>query len=146
MSLLDLAHRDPIDWYIVFEEVDSASWWNIFLKSGYSHVYAIRWDGFNWIKVEPRLGYVDVNILLEPDALEIVHSKSVVILHTVVWRDCTRIRVPWGFGAINCVETMKSLLGIRAPFLWTPWQLSKYLRAQHGVTIETKEIRSSERA
>jgi len=139
LSLLDLAHKDPIDWFIVFEGVETESWWNRLLKPGYSHVYAFRWDGFNWIKVEPRIGYLDVDIMPQIDV-----SDCSDILHTVVWREIDRIRVPWGFGAINCVETMKALLGIRAPFIWTPWQLSKYLRAHHGKqTVSTKTDSSS---
>ncbi len=33
---------------------------------------------------------------------------------------------PWMFH--NCVGAVKAVLGIRAPWVWTPWQLYRHLR------------------
>lgn len=134
MSLLDTAHKSPTYWFIVFEEAETQAWWNRYLKDGYSHVYAIQWDGAHWIRVEPRIGFVDVEVLPYGDdcnIFDVVETDWSDILHVTAWRE-DRVRVPWIFGAVTCVEAIKSLLGIREQLILTPWQLAKYLRGIYG--------------
>ena len=71
----------PTRWYIVFCEAARRRWWDKLFRTrpGFSHVYALRWDGFNWILVNPHVAFTDVAIvplasenelrlLVEPDA------------------------------------------------------------------------------
>jgi hypothetical protein len=134
-TLLDLAKHNEITWYVIFTDSPRDYWWTRWLRPGYRHIYAIKWDGFNWIKLEPFTSYVDVSILpYGPGARihDVVNPKGNDILR--VTRYCERdwIRAPWIFGPMTCVEGIKALLGIRAIHIWTPWQLSNYLRKHYG--------------
>ena len=48
--------------------------------------------------------------------------------------DCAAVWRPRG--VFTCVSAIKHLLGMQAPFVWTPWQLYLYLKEQKdGRTI-----------
>ncbi len=106
------------------------SWWAKFFKKGFRHVYAIRWMGDYWIRLETYLGYSDVTILpYEGQSIEtIVDPQCSAILHVKQWRDMYTLRAPWVLGPITCVEQIKSLLGLGAFHIITPYQLYKYLK------------------
>ena len=137
-SLVDTWEKSFIDWYIVFEHGDMPYWWAKYLHSGFRHCYALRWDGFNWIAIYPKLGHTDVMVLdyVNHNDIENIHKDTncSVIIHVKVWRESTRIRSPWPT-AITCVEQIKALLGIRKWFLFTPYKLFNYLMEKHNGRI-----------
>ena len=45
-----------------------------------------------------------------------------------------RVRHPWILGLLTCVEGVKAVLGIRRPWILTPWQLARHLRRQQWVS------------
>jgi len=67
---------------------------------------------------------------LEEDIVRIVENMEIVGLCKVNFDhlDTDRIRLPWVFGPWTCVEQIKALVGIRAPWVLTPRQLWKHLR------------------
>lgn len=128
-SLLDVADQTYVEWYLVFCESDRLYWWNRFLKRGYTHVYAVRWDGYNWISVSPNIGCLGVEILpcIDPDPKNLFQTtKCSDILHINVWIQLNRSRSLWPT-QFTCVEIVKALIGVRAWHVFTPWQLHKYL-------------------
>ena len=139
VSLLDSAHSNPVTWYIVFGHAKNNYWFSPMLKVGFTHLYAVKFDGYNWIKVEPYTGYVDISILPftnEHTILDVVNPDYSDILLVKRWCKRDFVRSPLILGPVTCVEAMLSLLGIRAPLVWTPWQLYKYLRKDHGKQTE----------
>jgi len=133
-SLVDEAKYSKTDWFIVFEEGDMPWFWTKFLKKGIKHCYAIRFDGFNWVAFYPSMGHTDVEILPfgHLDTIQNVSQDTnrSVIIHAKVRRNSIRIRAPWPT-VFTCVEQIKALLGIRCWYVFTAWQLFKYLRRQN---------------
>jgi len=131
-SLLDHWDLVPIDWFIVFVHGDMP--WRLakLLKPGYRHCYALRWDGFNWIGFYPHLGYTEVEILPHQtlNVFDVVAGEYSAIIHANAWQKVGKIRQPWPT-FFTCVEQIKALLGIKASFVFTPWQLFKRLRGKH---------------
>lgn len=134
LSLLDLAGRDALTWYVCYSNRENPRWWNTFLEPGYQHVHVrrpIRYgpelDDVLWIVLDPCLSHLDAS-LRGPDAApwmdpEVLHSQRVESAPNL-----RRVREPFFLGPITCVEYTKAALGIRAWHVRTPWQLFKYLR------------------
>jgi hypothetical protein len=123
------------EYYVVFCQADL----NIpLLKKDYSHCYAMKWDGFNWIHFNPALGFTDISVLPQYDddiRLALANERYTDIIHVSAWRKIRRWRTPWPV-AFTCVEQIKALLGISAWWVITPWQLYKYLGGHHGDTVK----------
>ena len=139
-SLVDTWDKSYIEWFIVFEHGDMPYWWAKYLHSGFRHCWALRWDGFNWIAFDPKLGHTDIEILPYGNFEDIeIISKAMnlsVKIRAKVWRDSIRIRTPYPT-AVTCVEQIKALLGIRKWFLFTPYQLFNHLLGgKHGRIIQ----------
>ncbi len=132
-SLLSAVDHAQVDWYLVFEDPKQGNWWDIFLRRGFRHVYALRWDGDRWLVYMPdkALTYVGVIEAGRNDMLAIVSSECSAILRFVATRKTWRWRAPWVLAPWTCVEQVKALLGIRHPLILTPWQLYRYVRAQN---------------
>jgi hypothetical protein len=115
------------DYYIVFTDAETQTWYTRFLEPGYGHCYAVWWDGFNWIRMRPNLAQVVIEVLpvVESDAV-----AKVVLGNTAVHvqpGDPYNVRTPWMWVPATCTEACKALLGIRAPLVLTPRQLFDYL-------------------
>ena len=121
-------------YFVCFKNHGSPRWWNYFLHPQALHVFALKWTGVYWVMVHPRIAYLEVQVLyeyeLEEDIVRIVENMEIVGLCKVNFDhlDTDRIRLPWVFGPWTCVEQIKALVGIRAPWVLTPRQLWKYLR------------------
>ena len=127
-------------WYIVFGYSQTPHWWGKILKRGFDHCWAIRWTGHSWLVYHPAYGAVDVYSLdnlgyKESNNLpEIVqYTGYTAILYVKIHCDRGRLRVPWIYVPATCVEAVKYLLGLRAFWINTPYQLYKYLSKKgHG--------------
>jgi len=89
---------------------------------------------FFWIKMDFLLGWTDIGVLPYHDnatIYEITAKHNVIVQYVEAWRK-PRYRVRSIFAPWTCVEAMKSLLGIRAWWVITPYQLFKYCEAHHG--------------
>lgn len=98
-------------------------WFLSQLKPGFQHCYAMRPVGRGlWLIVNPTqsLLRVDVRPLSPQDevALLLAQHRLAEADEWPLWR----LR-----GVYSCVGTVKQLLGIQAPWIWTPWQLYRYL-------------------
>jgi len=127
-----MKHGDqaPRDWWIVFSEGAVVSWMDRWQEPGFHHVYAARWDGRQWLRFQPTLSGFEIEALpmIGYDAQDRILRGTVKIL--VETRPPSRIpRIPWGIAPATCVEAIKHLIGIRAPLVFTPYQLFNYLRA-----------------
>lgn len=133
VSLIELEGKSFAEYYLVFRKTDR--WWQILLKRDFGHVYALRWLGGCWLKIEPLLGHTEIEFYIAEteDVYSIAGSDCSAILHVKNWRSTDRYGLI--FGPISCVEYMKSLLGIRG-LIFTPWQLYKHLRGCNGRNIK----------
>ena len=79
-----------------------------------------------WIVINPLLPVLDCELLLVDDYPHprLFADPEAVILPV---KAITINKPRWTFCIFNCVEVVKALLGIKAFWVWTPWQLYKYL-------------------
>ncbi len=99
-----------------------------FLKVGFKHCYALMHDGRTWITVDPLSHYTEVTVHhhLPPDfdlpAWLKTQGLNVV---PVAYMPALPRPLPWR--AFTCVELVMRVLCIRQPYIFTPWQLYRYL-------------------
>lgn len=100
------------------------------------HVFALKWTGYEWVMVQPRIGYMEVQVLdyqRESDLPLIVEELEIDYTYQVGFErlDKYRYRTPWLLWVWTCTEQVKALLGIRAAWVFTPRQLHRYLKRRY---------------
>jgi hypothetical protein len=101
-------------------------WWLRLLKPGFRHCLALLTDGRHWVAVDPLAGFTDVAVLDLPAEFDLpgwYRAQGLIV-------DAAPLRRPPGpapWGPFTCVEAVKRLIGLRAPWVLTPWQLHHYL-------------------
>jgi hypothetical protein len=131
---------DPTRWYLVFCDTPGVWWWDLFTRRNFRHVFALRWDGWNWLLFDPSAQFTDVAIIsaASEDALGRLVPPGATVLEVEAFRRRDRIRGRWWIGPMTCVEQVKALLGLPVGWVFTPWQLYRYLsEAADGADDET---------
>lgn len=119
---MDNLDYGDVDWFFVFCDTDQRHWYNLWLKPGFQHVWALRYQGDQWIAISPQQGFTDVDVISDGRLI----NTNPTILHVKASRVTQRVRVPWLLMPFTCVEQVKSLIGLRH-WSMTPWQLYKAL-------------------
>ncbi len=129
-----------VQWYLIFTPAKTRRWWDRWLKPGFNHVYAMRWDGFNWLIVNPRSDYLQVenSAVCDHTLRDVAIGKATAVMGVLCEVPEGTLRSRFFAGPVTCVEVLKSLLGIRAFFVFTPWQLYKYARSRRGTIRQTQ--------
>ena len=99
-------------------------WWMRFLKRGFYHCFLILGNGREWILIDPLVHFTDVIVLCRTPIGRVLRDKGYRIVRTtpvVPPVTHTQLRL------LTCVEVVKRFLGINQPFIWTPYQLFKFL-------------------
>lgn len=122
------------EYYIVFTGTKHDHWMVKHLKSPFQHVYALKKSegGMFWIKIDPTSSATLITMHSVEDFphIQTMISRDDVVLNV---KAIISEKERWTFCIINCVEIVKSLLGIRAFWVWTPRQLHDYIKGgQHG--------------
>jgi len=127
-------------WYLIFTDVKRRRWWDRVLKPGFNHCYAMRWDGFNWLIVNPRSDFLEVEVsqICDHNLRNAAIGEATAVVSVLCQVPRGRLRSRFFAGPVTCVEVVKSLLGIRAFFLFTPWQLYNYARSCRGTIQQAK--------
>ena len=135
-SLIDSQHligQYKAKYYLVYSNSDHQHWYTKFLQSGYYHVSIIKFTGLFWIKLDFGLGWTDFNVLPydQYDTIKDVIDEGESYQYVERWLK-PRLRVRSIVTLWTCVEAAKAVLGIRAWWILTPFQLYNYLRSNHG--------------
>ena len=116
-----LAH-ETVDYWVVFTQ--GTHFISRVLKPGFSHVYVITHDKYNWITLDPQR--LKLAVTIEPYAIsthlpaELMLADS-HILH--IKMDKLDTNPQFGlFGLTHCVTYVRYILGLRLPTL-TPFSL-----------------------
>lgn len=142
LSLLDLAGRRVVKWYVAYLDSPDRRWWTRFLRPGFQHVqlwrpvqYGPRVSDTFWIVVDPGMECVITETRFQPEP-PWVADPSMIVQH--VTAICTEKRVRnWAFfGPITCIEIAKAYLGLSSVWLRTPLQLYKHISARNGVLTQ----------
>jgi hypothetical protein len=116
---------EDINALAIFQDGD-AHWASFFLKQGFRHVMVAVDDGRAWVVIDPDQGVPRVEVI----------GESGYDLETF-YRSCGCTVIPYRvrqkplkspFALANCVGFVKAMLGIRAPLVWTPYQLYRHMR------------------
>lgn len=101
-------------------------WYSRFLKPGFRHcLAAIEWRGY-WIVFDPRPDLPGLHITQgsEQTLRAFYEAHGFTVLG--VTRHRSAFRAP--LMAASCVSAVKRLIGLRASFVLTPFQLYRLLR------------------
>lgn len=118
-------------WYVVFKPSPLKHWIFKWLDPQFQHVYAVKESpgGEFWMVVDAKNSVTEVELLSKADYPHIrcIAPDSVILsIKAIINPNNYR----YTLCVFNCVEVVKSLLGIKAFWCWTPYQL--YKRLHHG--------------
>lgn len=101
--------------------------WLQWLKPGFRHCFVAVDDGTEWLTVDPLLHRLEIRASRLPSAFDLAaeYRRMELDVVEVIPAPVPLLRAP--FGLFTCVETAKRLLGIRARWVLTPWQLHRWL-------------------
>lgn len=131
ISLLDTADALLTDWFVVFRNLPAegkqSPLWRL-LKDGFEHVELWRCDRGIWLRIEPCIEIAEAEAHEHPPWMMIPRTLKPTMLRARRATPKGRVRDPWFFGPVTCVELAKAFLGVRNTFVRTPYQLYKFLR------------------
>jgi len=111
----------------------SGVWWLRWLRPGFRHCFAAVDDGAQWLTIDPLLHRLEVRASGLPSTFDLAAEYRRVNLIVL---DIGPPPVPLRcapFGIFSCVETVKRVLGLRARWVFTPWQLHRFLARRGAV-------------
>jgi hypothetical protein len=121
--------KAPSSALVVFaDHVDCV--WLTFLRRGFRHCFVVLRAGTLWLACEPLKDRIELAALALPPGFDLA-AFYVGQGHRVL-QGCPpppRSRQAFAPGPLTCVTVVKRLLGIRAPWVWTPRQLYAHLSA-----------------
>ena len=121
-------------WVLFTNDTDIG--WLKFLKRGFRHCFVLLHDGKHWIAMDPLSNVMEVSIPDIPSSFDLPRwfqtQGYTVQRYNIQAYD--KAMLP---SVMSCVDVVKRVLGIHAPFILTPWQLYKYLCNTYQ---EAKEI------
>lgn len=97
------------------------------LKRGFRHVFVALQNSDYWIRVDAMSGVPEVQVLAAAD-YDLTGFYLATEGFTVLELETGSVPPLGPFVLANCVGCVKVLLGIRAPFAITPYQLYRRLR------------------
>lgn len=115
----------PTAWVVFCGQAEL--WWLRLLRPGFRHCFVALHDGRHWVVVDPLAPFTDVAVLDLPPAYDLpgwFRGLGLTVVRARLRRGLVR-PAPWG--PFTCVEAVKRVLGLHAPFVLTPWQLYRRL-------------------
>jgi hypothetical protein len=98
------------------------------LRRGFRHCFVVIRTEAVWLACEPLKDRIELNALALPDDFDLAafycQQGHRVLLGE---RVAVRARGRFALAPLTCVTVVKRLLGIDAPWVWTPWQLYAHL-------------------
>ncbi|HEY9078425.1 hypothetical protein [Magnetovibrio sp.] len=101
--------------------------WLRFLRPGYRHCFALLESGDRWVMYNPLSNGTEVDVW-PGDQEEAIRAWLVSNGYEVMDQIIQPLRPqPYAWAPYSCVEAVKRVLGLRAPGVFTPWQLYRHL-------------------
>lgn len=110
-----------------------AYWFSRYLRKQFRHVFIVVLDRRDyWIGIDGMDGLPQTNVVAGVDFDLLGHYREQGF--TVLEINADRAPRPLFLMAGTCTGLVKVMLGVRAPWIFTPYQLHRYLkrRIQHG--------------
>ena len=126
-SLLKIKDDDNLKYYVVFTPFCDLKILNG-LKKGFKHCYILIERQDEWISLDPLFIHIDIRFYQkkagENCLPQWLRQEGCHVVHFCKSKDFF-ISPP---GIFHCVSFAKRLLGIKACFIQTPWQLYRFLQ------------------
>lgn len=101
--------------------------WARLLRPGFRHCFTVVGRHDRWVIVDPMSSFTNLGVIAGPDIDEVAEwyrQFGFTVIQTVVRREAAP---PAEWRPFTCVEAVKRVLGIRAPWVITPWQLYRHI-------------------
>jgi hypothetical protein len=115
---------------VAFADAERPRWLRLFAK-GFRHCFALVRISGRWVLIDPMSHWTDVAVLAEvangagaDDMVRILEARGLAAIACAVAEPERRGAFPAPY---TCVETVKRVLGIRAPWVWTPRQFFLFI-------------------
>lgn len=106
------------------------------LKPGFRHCFVVVDKGSCWLLQDPLAHYTDISVLAAAPGHEIAEFYLGLGYRVAPTFVRNAVRRPLPPALFTCVEAVKRILGLRAWWIVTPFQLFKHLtKDQRGVLI-----------
>lgn len=121
--------------FLIFTE-SQPRWWARYLKPGFRHVSILTLNDGIWTLTRPLYGWTETVSCpyREGDIPQTMIDGECLVVPFHV-KHCDRLRSL--IGLHTCVTTAKAYMGIRAPWIITPWQLYKYASRRYAGIIHS---------
>ena len=128
---------------VVFVDHTECRWLRM-LRAGFRHCFVVMRDGPVWFACDPLKNRIEISVLPVPDRFDLpgfYAARGHAVLLGAPRRDL--LRRGFGIAPLTCVTVAKRLLGVRAPWVLTPWQLYRHLKADgfHRVDVRPRAKR-----
>lgn len=131
---MNQGQTETVEWFVVFTRSELKTWVMRLLNPDFRHVYAMKKSegGQFWMVVNPLRSHTHVTLELVDNyphpRLYSGEDAVIVPIRTKIDKMNNRHTLC----VFNCVEVVKSLLGIKSFWTWTPYQLyKKLMRCSH---------------
>lgn len=121
--------RRPGTALVVFCDGTELPWLRL-LKPGFRHVFVALRDGPHWVTLDPLSPHTELAVQpVEPgfDLAGWFRARGLTVVEAPVRRGH---RNPAPLALFTCVEAVKRVLGLHAPFVLTPFQLYRRLTSR----------------
>jgi hypothetical protein len=143
----DRLNGDPAPRFAIVVFVDHADCrWLQVLRAGFRHCFVVLRDGTVWLACDSLKDRIELTVLTVPERFDLpgfYAMRGHRVLSGATRTDLPRPEV--SIAPLTCVTIAKRLLGVRAPRIFTPWQLYRHLR-EIGFEPSTGSTRSSDGA
>lgn len=98
-----------------------------FLRRGFRHCFVVIYDGGHWISCDPLAHYTELALVDVPETFDLLgwlRGQGMILVQVPLMPLCPRVLPPMIF---TCVEAVKRIIGLRAWWVFTPWQLYRAL-------------------
>lgn len=113
--------------------------WLRFLRPGFRHVFVALPAAGGWITLDPLSTRLEVEFHPLPDDTDLAawfRTRGHRVLPAPLYAP---LPAQWPLAPFTCVTVAKRVLGIRAPWVQTPWQLYRHLGGQPPAPAPQKE-------
>lgn len=118
---------------VVFVDHAECRWLRC-LRAGFRHCFVALRERGAWLTWDPLKDRIELSLLPIPADFDLAgfyadRGYTVLLGQTKPDQPCQALAI----APLTCVTIAKRLLGVRAPWLFTPWQLCRHLKgAAHG--------------
>lgn len=106
--------------------------WAKLLRPGFRHCFTVVGRHEQWVIVDPMSNFTNLGVISGPSIDEVAEwyrQFGFTVIETVVRREASS-KFAWRL--FTCVEAVKRVLGIRASWVMTPWQLYRHIAREQG--------------